>query len=156
VLPDDPSLRIEPGGPARVLAVLLPIGAILLVAVGSARGAMARTAEDPLPPWFVAVLTVAGAAVLGRRAWTQRATLDRDGIVSRNLTSTVRLPWSTVESLHCLHRTGVLIVEIRLAGTRRRLRLGPATRWWGPEAERMIRDLESHPCAGALVERDGP
>lgn len=156
MLPDDPPLRIEPGGPARVLAVLLPIGAVLLVAVGSARGAMARAAEDPIPPWVVAVLTVAGAAVLGWRSWTQWATVGEEGIVSRNLTSTVRLPWSTVESLHCQHRTGVLIVEIRLAGTRRRLRLGPATRWWGPEAEEMIRDLEAHPRAGALVVRPGP
>lgn len=153
--PDLP-LHVEPGAPARVLAVALPLGSIALVAVGAARGAMERSAGEPVPPWFVAVLTVAGGLALGWRAWTQRATLDDDGIVSRNLTSTVRVPWSTVEALQCVHRPGVVIVEIRLLGTRRRLRLGPATRWPGDEAEEMIRTLESHQRAGAFVVRHEP
>lgn len=153
--PDLP-LHVAPGAPAKVLAAALPLGAIALVAVGAARGAMERGADDPLPPWFIAVLTVAGGLALGWRAWTQRATLDDDGVLSRNLTSTVRAPWSTVEALQCVHRPGLVIVEIRLRGTRRRLRLGPATRWPGHEAEEMIRALESHPRAGALVVRDEP
>ena len=61
--------------------------------------------------------------------------LGDDGLVSRNLTSTVRLHWSTVEELRCVHRPGLVIVEIHLHGTRRRLQLGAATRWAGHDAD---------------------
>jgi hypothetical protein len=152
----DEPLHIAPGAPARVLAAVIPLGAVALVAVGSARGAMERTADDPLPPWVIAVATIAGALVLSWRSVSQRATIDEDGIVSRNLTSTVRLPWPTVEELRCVHRPGLVIVEIHLRGTRRRLRLGPATRWSGPDADEMVGMLAAHPQAGAFVALDEP
>jgi hypothetical protein len=149
-------LHIARGAPARVLAAAIPLAAVALVAVGSARGAMQRGADDPLPPWVIAVATIAGALVLGWRSLSQWATLDAEGIVSRNLTSTVRLPWSTVEELRCVQRPGLMIVEIHLLGTRRRQRLGPATRWAGPAADEMVGMLSAHPDAGAFVVVHGP
>ncbi len=152
---DDP-IQIRPGFPAVVLGVAIPAGAVLLVLLGASRGALERTAADPVPPSWVAVLTLVVAVVLGRRALTQRATLDLDGLVSRNLSSTVRLDWSTVEELRCVHRPGLVFVEIHVRGSRRRLRLGPASRFAGAEAQAMESVLAAHPRAGALLVRDQP
>jgi hypothetical protein len=147
-------VHLEPGSPARATAVALPVAAVVLVAVGASRGALATDAQSPLPPWVVAVLTVLGAAVLGWRALTQHATLDDERLVCRNLTSTLRLHWSTIEELRCVHRGSLVMVEIHLHGVRRRLRLGAATRPSGRASDEVLARLAAHPRAGALLVRD--
>ncbi len=151
---DDERLELFPGAPARVLGAAIPLAAVLLVSVGAARGAMSTGPDSPLSPWLVAVGTLAGAIVLSWRALTQTAVLDDEGLVSRNLTSTVRLHWSTIDELRCVHRPGVVVVEIHLRGSRRRLQLGAATRWSGHEADEVAAALAGHPRAGALLDRD--
>lgn len=147
-------LHLEPGSPARATAVALPVAAVVLVAVGASRGALGADAQSPLPPWVVAVLTVMGAAALGWRALTQHATLDDELLVCRNLTSTLRLHWSTVEELRSVRRANLVVVEIHLHGVRRRLRLGAATRPAGPASDEVLALLAAHPRAGALLVRD--
>lgn len=149
-----PPLSIPPAAPARLLAAVIPLVAVLLVVAGASRGAMERTADDPVSPWIIAVLTLAGAVLLSWRALTQHATLDDELLVSRNLTSTARLHWSTIEELRCVHRPGLVLVEIHLHGTRRRFRLGAATRWPGAGSEQVVQLLAAHPRAGALLVRD--
>jgi hypothetical protein len=134
----------------------MPLAAVALVAVGASRGAMAADAQSPVPPWFVAVLTVAGAVVLSWRALTQQATLDDEQLVCRNLTSTPRLHWSTIDELRCVRRGNLVVVEIHLRGVRRRLRLGAATRPSGPASDEVLDRLAAHPRAGALLVRDEP
>ena len=152
--PDDEPMVLLPAAPARVLAAVIPLAAVVLVTLGAARGAMDSGPDSPLSPWIIAVLTLAGAVALSWRALTQRAVLDDEGIVSRNLTSTVRLHWSTVEELRCVARPGVVLVEIHLRGTRRRLQLGAATRWAGHDADAVAAMLAAHPRAGALLSRE--
>jgi hypothetical protein len=155
VPPDDEPLHLFPAAPARVLAAAIPLAALLLVSIGAARGAMDPGADSPLSPWIVALATLAGAILLSWRALTQTAVLGDDGLVSRNLTSTVRANWSTVEELRCVPRPGLVTVEIHLRGTRRRLQLGAATRWAGHDADAVAAMLAAHPRAGALLVRDG-
>lgn len=156
MLRDEELVRIEPAAPAWILAAAIPLGAAGLVLVGASRGALERTAGDPVPPSWVAVATVIVALVFGWRAATQTATLDAHGLVSRNLTSTVRLDWSTVEELRVVRRPGLVMIEIHVRGTRRRLRLGPATRWQGAPASMIESTLAAHPQAGALLVRHEP
>jgi hypothetical protein len=151
VLSDDEPLRIEPASPAWILAAAIPLGAVALVLIGASRGALDRTTGDPVPPSWVAVLTIVVALFFGWRAATQTATLDANGLVSRNLTSTVRLDWALVEELRAVRRPGLVMIEIRLHGTRRRLRLGPATRWEGAAATAVMSALAAQPQAGALL-----
>jgi len=156
VLRDEEPVRIEPAAPAWILAVAIPTGAVGLVLLGASRGALERTAGDPVPPSWVAVATIVVALVLAWRAATQTTTLDADGLVSRNLTSTVRLDWSTVEELRAVRRPGLVMIEIPLHGTRRRLRVGSATRWQGAPASLIESTLAAHPQAGALLVRHEP
>ena len=148
---DDEPQRIEAAAPAWILAAAIPLGAVALVLIGAGRGALERTAGDPVPPSWVAVATIVGSLVFGWRAATQTATLDANGLVSRNLTSTVRLDWAVVEELRAVRRPGLVMIEIHLRGTRRRLRLGPATRWEGAPASAVRSTLAAHPQAGALL-----
>ena len=151
---DPPTLRIDAGAPARLLGAAIPCVAVLLVAYGAARGAMAPSADSPVSPWIVAVLTLAGSILLSWRALAQEAVLDDEGLFSRNLTSTLRLHWSVVEELRCVRRAGMVAVEIHLCGSRRHLRLGAATRWQGLQADLVVAALAAHPRAGALLVHD--
>ncbi|MEI2699274.1 MAG: hypothetical protein V9E94_13395 [Microthrixaceae bacterium] len=90
-VPDD-ELRIEPAGPARALAVLLVVAAVALVTIGTLRGGLERAADDPVPPWTIAVLTVLGGLVLAWRALTQSVVIGGDGLVIRNVSSTSEAP----------------------------------------------------------------
>lgn len=147
------ALRLMPAAPARLLAVAVVAGAVALVLLGATRGAWERTPDDPIAPWIVAVVTLVGAAVLARRAWTQQVVIDDEGIVARNLTSTARLHWSTVEELRQVRRPGLVVLDVHLRGTRRRHRLGAATRWPGRPAEQVLDELGRHPWAAALLVR---
>lgn len=153
---DDEPLQIGPGGPALALAAAIPLIGVALIALGASRGAMDTSVDSPVSPWLVAVITLAGTVALSWRALTQTATLDGWGVVSRNLTSTVRAPWSSVEELRVVARPGVVMVEIHVLGLRRQQRLGAATRWSGEDAESTVARLAAHPCAGALLTRVDP
>jgi hypothetical protein len=152
----DQQLVIHASAPARVTAVAIMAAALVLVGSALTRGSTAADADSPIAPVWIAVLTLAVATVLARRAWTQVAVLDRDGIRTRNVTSTVRVPWQSVEELSVLRGTGVRAVEVQVRGLRRSVRLGAATRWSGPLAEAVTAQLRSHPRAGALLRVDEP
>ncbi len=148
-------IRIDPAGPAKLLAAVLPLTAVVLVAVGALRGGMEQSADEPVAPWVVAVITVGGALILAWRALTQMVLLGDDHVVIRNMSSTARLHWSTVEELRFVSRPGLRTVEVLLRGTRRRHRMGAASRWSGHGADEVADQLAAHPVAGELftVER---
>lgn len=150
------TLRIGPGAPARWAAAAIPLAACALVTFGASRGAMEPGVDSPVSPWVVAVLTIVGSIVLSWRSLTQEAILDDEELVCRNLTSTVRLHWSAIEELRCMHRSSLLLVEIHLRGSRRRLRIGAATRPLGADADAVVALLAAHRRAGALLEREAP
>lgn len=150
-VPDD-ELRIEPAGPARALAVLLVVAAVALVTIGTLRGGLERAADDPVPPWTIAVLTVLGGLVLAWRALTQSVVIGGDGLVIRNVSSTSRLHWSAVEELRPVSRPGLSTIEVHLRGTRRRHHLGAASRWGGAGADEVVGLLAAHRVAGELLD----
>lgn len=154
MVPPDDRLELYPAAPARLLAAVIPLVAVGLVSLGAARGAMEPGADSPVSPWLIALGTLVGSILLSWRALTQHAVLDGDGIVSRNLTSTVRVRWSSVEELRQVSRPGLVLVEIHAHGARRRLQLGAATRWAGHEADEVAAQLASHRRAGALLQLD--
>jgi hypothetical protein len=53
-----------------------------------------------------------------------------------------------------LRRWGLVVVDVRVRGMRRRLRLGAATRFGGDEADLVLDVLRAHPAAGALLSDD--
>lgn len=154
-MPDD-ELRIEPAGPARAVAVVLPVVAVALVAIGWLRGGMERGVDDPVPPWVVALVTVSVGLVLAWRALTQTVVMTGEGMVIRNVISTSRVHWSVVEELRPVSRPGLTTVELHLRGTRRRSHLGAATRWGEAGAAEVLGVLASHEVAGELLEGARP
>lgn len=154
--PGRSELQIDAGLPARLTAAAIPLVAVVLVASAAARGAMTTGPDSPVSPWIVAVLTLAGAVLLSWRASRQVAVLDDDGLWCRNLGSTLRLDWSMVQELRQVRRPGVVAVELHLVGSRRRVRLGAATRPAGAAADEVAAALAAHPRAGALWVPDDP
>ncbi len=144
-------MRIEPAGPARAVAALLAVAAVGLVLIGTVRGGMERGADDPIPPWMVAVLTVVAGFVLAWRALTQSVEISSEGLVIRNVISTTRIHWSMVEELRVVSRPGLTTIEVHLLGTRRRNHLGAASRWAGRGAEQVLGQLAGHEVAGKLL-----
>jgi hypothetical protein len=145
-------VTLSAGPPAWVLAVLLPIAAIGLIWFRSSDSGLESTPSDPVPPVFMAVLTLVAVAVLAWRCVTQRAALDEDGLHCRNLTMSYHLEWERIERLQLLRRGGLQIVEVRVRGLRRHNRLGAATRFFGEEAEVVLDSLRAHPQACALLD----
>lgn len=152
----DQQLVIDAGAPARATAVAIVAGALVLVGSALTRGGTAAGPDSPISPLWIAGFTLVLAGVLAWRAWTQVAVLDSEGLCSRNLSSTVRLPWSSVEELAVLRGTGVRSIEVRVRGLRRSVRLGAATRLTGEQSEHVQALLSAHPCAGALLRVDEP
>lgn len=128
-----------------------------MVVVGALRNGLGRSVleegvHDPVPPWGVAVLTVLGAAFLAWRVLTQEVVISSAGLVVRNMSSTVRLHWSTIEELRRVDRPGLSVIEVHLRGTRRKLHMGAATRWNDDSADEVAGLIASHPISGDLFE----
>ena len=151
-----PVVVIHPGPPAWTLAVVLPLGAIALIWFRTSRSGLSSGPDDPAPPVLIAVITLLAFLVLAWRAFTQRLELDQDGLHVRNLSVTFHLEWDRVERLDIVHRPGLQIIELRMPGTRRRHRLGAATRFRGDEAHAVLDALRAHPDAAALLEDQRP
>lgn len=142
---------LRPGPPAWATAVLAPVVAVALVAYRTVGSGLARTADDPVPPWILAVLTVAVGCALAWRSLTQRAALGPDALHSRNLTTSFSVDWDRIDHLDVLRRWGLVVIDVRIRGMRRRLRLGAATRFGGDESELVLDVLRAHPAAAALL-----
>lgn len=153
---DGASVSILPGPPARVMAVVAPVVAVVLVGVRAASSGLSATGDDPVSPWIVAVLTVAAGAWLGWRSVTQHAVLGESTLWCRNLVTTFDVEWDRVEDLEVMRRGPVVVVEIRVRSMRRRHRLGAATRFPGENGEAVLDVVAAHPVAGALLVDDRP
>ena len=153
---DDEVLTLHPAAPAWAAAVGAPTAALVLISLAAARGGLERTDADPISPWVVAAVTLAGAAWLAWRAVTQGAVLDHDGLRSRNVTGTLFVAWSDVEELRVVTRGGLSFVEARVVGVRRWARIGAATRLVGEGADEVRRAIERHRRAGALLDPGWP
>ena len=105
---------------------------------------------------WIAAFTLVGSVLLAWRAVSQTASLDDDGLVLRNLSSTARVHWSAIDGLRVQRRLGVQTVDVQLRGSRRTLRIGAATRFEGPAAAAVLAALERHPDAAALLDDDPP
>lgn len=141
-------MRVElaPGPPAWAAAVAAPVAAVALVAFRLWTSGLRSGPDDPVPPVALAVFTVALALVLSWRALTQRAVLDDERLVCRNLAVSFEVGWDRVEELLVVRRPGVVVVELRVRHLRRRHRIGAATRFAGPEAEAVLDVLRAHPA----------
>jgi hypothetical protein len=144
-------VELHAGPPAWALAAVLPLGALALVWFRTAQSGLGSTPDDPVPPVFVAVLTLVIVVVLAWRALTQRAVLDDAGLHSRNLTVTYHLDWDKIERLDVVERPGLQIIEVRMRGMRRRHRLGAATRFGGDEAHAVLDAVRAHHIARELL-----
>ena len=147
---------LHPGPPAWVLAAVLPLGAIALIWFRTSRSGLSSGPDDPAPPILIAAITLIAVLVLAWRSLTQRAELDDVGLTSRNLSVTFHLEWQRIERLDVVHRPGLVIIEIRMTGVRRRHRLGAATRFPGDESRAVLDALRAHPVASALLEDTRP
>jgi hypothetical protein len=145
------SLDLRPGPPAWALAVLAPLVAAALLLYRAAGPGFARTADDPVSPWWVVGPTLVLAVWVSWRAVTQSATLDDEALRCRNLSSTFEVGWPDVEELEVVRRPGLVLVEIRFRTVRRSHRLGAATRFAGEEAEAVLDVIRAHPVAGGLL-----
>jgi len=151
-----PGMTLRPGPPAWATAVVAPLVAAALVAYRAAGPGLARTADDPVPPWVLGVLTVVVGMGLAYRALTQRAVLGDGDLRCRNLVTTFTVGWDQLDRLEVVRRWGLVVVDVHVRGMRRRLRVGAATRFGGEEAEAVLDVLRAHPIAGALLGDDGP
>ncbi|MBS1836192.1 MAG: hypothetical protein JST64_00685 [Actinobacteria bacterium] len=145
---------VRPAGPARLLAVLAPAVAILLVGIRAATTGLSAGPDDPASPWIVAVATVLLGCWLGWRAPSQRAELRVSELRCRNLVTSFSVDWAHVRSLVVVRRGPLTLVEVRISGHRRRLRVGAATRFTGESAEVVLDMLRAHPDAGSLLVDD--
>ncbi len=110
-------IRLGPGAPARVLAVLAPVVAVALVAARAARDGLAATPDDPVSPWLLAVLTVGLGCWLGWRALGQRAELAPGDLRCRNLVTAFAVDWDRVESLIVTRRGPIVVIDFGTATT---------------------------------------
>jgi hypothetical protein len=151
-----PGMTLRPGPPAWATAVVAPLVAVALVAYRAWGPGLARTADDPVSPWVLAVLTVAVGVGLSYRALTQRAVLGQDDLHCRNLLTTFTVGWDQLDRLEVVRRWGLVVIDVHVRGMRRRHRLGAATRVGGEESDVVLDVLRAHPLAGALLGDDGP
>jgi hypothetical protein len=149
-------VELRAGTPARVLAAAAPVLAVALLGWRAAADGFARTPDDPVAPWVLVGPTLLGAAWVSWRALTQAARLDEGGLRCRNLSVTVGADWSDVERLEVVRRWGLLVIEVRFRGHRRRHRLGAATRFAARDAEAVLDLLRAHPVAAGLLADAGP
>jgi hypothetical protein len=141
---------VRPGPPAWLLAVLVPVAAVVVVLW---RG-LERGPGEPAPPWVVAVLTVVLALGVAWRAVTQFVALGPDRLTCRNVLVSFEVPWERVEALDVERKAGVVLVAVRVQHLRRTHRLGAATRFAGHEAEAVLDRLRAHPVARRLLVED--
>ena len=149
-------MTLRPGPPAWATAVAAPLVAVALVAFRALGPGLARTPDDPVPPWVLAVLTVVVGLGLTWRALTQRAELADDALTCRNLVTTFTVGWDQLDRLEVVRRPGLVVVDIHVRGLRRRHRIGAATRFTGDESDLVLDVLRAHPAAGALLVDDEP
>jgi hypothetical protein len=149
-------IGVRPGAPARVLAALSPVVAVALVASRAARDGLSAGPDDPVSPWLVAAATVVAGCWLGWRALTQWAELRPHDLRCRNLVTSFAVDWDRVESLAVLRRGPVVAVDVRIRSHRRRLRIGAATRFAGPDADAALDMVRAHPEARRRLLDDAP
>jgi hypothetical protein len=155
----EPSIEITPGVPAWLLALAAPAGAIGLIWYRAAGSGLSAGPDDPIPPVIVAIVTVVVALVVSWRSLSQRARLSPTSLVCRNVLVTYDVPWEAVEALDVVHRPGLVVIDVRIRGLRRRHRLGAATRAPGGDADAVLDLVSAHPVAAGLLrdpERDAP
>lgn len=100
------------------------------------------------------MLTLLVAAVLAWRAVSQRASLSDEGLSCRNLTTSFTVTWDRVDRIEVVRRLGLVVFDVHLTGTRRRHRIGAASRFGGEEAV-VVRDLVAAlPAASAKLDTD--
>ena len=128
--------------------------AVALIAYRAAGSGLSAGPDDPVSPLVVAAFTLVGALVVSFRALTQDASLGETSLRCRNVLSNFEVEWARVESLEVRRRLGLVIVEVRIRGLRRRHRLGAATRFAGHESEAVLDVLRAHPSAGMLLIED--
>jgi hypothetical protein len=148
-------LRLLPGPPARVVAVLAPLAALALVVGRALSSGLSATSDDPVSPWIVAVVTVAVGFALAYRALTQSTELGVDVLRCRNLLTTFDVDWDRVEDLEVVRRGPFVMVEVRIRSLRRRHRLGAATRFVGDGADVVLDVLRAHPRSAAVLVEEG-
>ena len=151
----EPVLVLRGGPPAWVTAVVVPVGALALIANRLGGDGMRQQVGEPLPPWVVAVGTVALAAIVAWRAITTRAEVSSHALRCRNLLAGFEVAWADVEHLRVIRRVGIVAVDVRVRNLRRTLRLGAATRFSGAASDEVVALLRSHPQAGRLLEHPG-
>ena len=149
-------MTLRPGPPAWAMAAAIPTLAVGLVVYRAATSGLAATADDPVPPWVLAVLTVLVGCGLAWRAVTQRADLAEGGLVCRNLVTTFHVGWDRLDRLEVVRRPGLVVVDVHVHGLRRRHRVGAATRFPGDESDAVLDVVRAHPRAGALLVDDEP
>lgn len=147
----DGVIDIGTGAPARVVTLAAPLVAIGLVAWRAARDGLASGPDDPASPWIIAVLTIAAGCWLGWRAQRQWAELRRHDLRCRNLVTSFAVDWDRVESLVVVRRGPLVVIDIRIRGHRRRLRVGAATRFSGDAADAVVDMFRAHPEARRLL-----
>jgi len=145
------AIEITPGPPGFLAALAVAVIATALIASRAASSGLSSGPDDPIPPLVVAAVTVVLALILSWRCLTQRALLDVDALRCRNTLVTFEVPWDKVERLDIVHRVGIVVIDVRILGLRRRHRVGAATRFSGAEAEAMLDMLRAHPVAAALL-----
>ena len=145
------SVELPVGLPGRLLAAVVPVVAFGLVAASARRGGLDATDGDVVPPWVLAVATLAGAVVLSWRAATQRAVLDAAGLRCRNLLVSFEADWDLVEVLRVERRGPFVTVDLVLANLRRSHRIGAATRLAGPSAAQVLGLIRQVPAASARL-----
>jgi len=146
---------IRRGTPALVAAVLIPVLAAGLVALGWSRGG---GPDDPVAPGIVAAATIVVAVWLSWRASTQQAQLGPDDLWCRNLTVGFAVEWERVEAVRVVRRAPLVLIELRVADLRRAHRVGAGTRfvWDGDGVEEVLGALREHPVAASVLEEDAP
>lgn len=151
---DEPDVHLAAGLPARLLAAVIPLAALVLVLVGLARGGLTTAPDEPVPPAAVAVLTLLAAIVLSYRSLNQCAELAPDRLVCRNLLVSFAVEWERVDALVVVRRPGVRFVELHVSDLRRRHRVGAATRFGSEHGDDVLGVLRSHPRAAAVLVDD--
>jgi hypothetical protein len=148
--------EIRPGPPAFLLGVATPVAGALLVLAAAARGDLAATPSDPVPPVAVAVVTLLGCVALGRRAMTQRAVLGVSALRCRNVLAGFAVEWDRIEAIEVVRRPALLRVDLHVRDLRRRQRVGAATRFDERSFDDVLAVLRGHPSAAGLLVDDGP
>lgn len=150
-----PEIGLRAGVPAKVFSVLAPAAAAGLVVARAASDGLSAGPDDPVSPWIVAIVTLGFGFWLGWRAPTQWARLRPDVLRCRNLVTHLTVDWDRVESLVVVRRGPLTMIEVRVRGHRRRIRIGAATRFSGESADAVIDMVRAHPVALSLLLDDG-